>query len=218
MRQRVQAAEMRALYGGGGRSGSSSRSGSGSGDKISDYEKAARETIEKSLPDAYVLPIGKDGKQSAAGTDLRPLANTFFSEIMAGKDPSKLTPDAYDRAAMQAIGMAKSAAGGDGDYKLMPDIDPVTGKYKVQVANRNGTPETTIHGGGGKGVANPTEFMAGTPQERQSALSQLRAQLQAIDDTTLLGALLELEQTATTPPTRKTVVEAVSARINAVTA
>lgn len=158
-----------------GRSGSSSRSGSGSGEKISDHEKAARETIEKALPDAYVLPIGKDGKQSAAGTDLRPLANTFFSEIMAGKDPSKLTPAAYDRAAMQAIGMAKSAVGGDGDYKLMPDIDPVTGKYKVQVANRNGAPETTIHGGGGKGVANPTEFMGGTPQERQAALSQLRA-------------------------------------------
>ena len=158
-----------------GRSGSSSRSGSGSGDKINNYEKAARETIEKALPDAYVLPIGNDGKQSVAGTDLRPLANTFFSEILAGKNPSSLSPAAFDRAAMQAIGMAKSAVGGAGDYKMVPDIDPVTGKYKVQVANRNGVPETTIHGGGGVGVANPTEFMAGTPQERQAALSQLRA-------------------------------------------
>lgn len=175
MRQRAQAAEMRALYGGNGRSGSSSRSGSGSGDKISDYEKAARETIEKALPDAYMLPIGKDGKASVAGTDLRPLANTFFSEILAGKDPAKLSPAAYDRAAMQAIGMAKSAAGGEGDYRMTPDIDPATGKYKVQVANRNGVAESTIYGGGGTGVANPTEFMAGTPQERQAALSQLRA-------------------------------------------
>lgn len=158
-----------------GRSGSSSRSGSGSGDKISDHEKAARETIEKALPDAYMLPIGKDGKSSVAGTDLRPLANTFFSEILAGKDPSKLSPAAYDRAAMQAIGMAKSAVGGDGDYRVMPDIDPATGKYKVQVANRNGAPEATIHGGGGVGVANPTEFMTGTPAERKAALSQLRA-------------------------------------------
>lgn len=174
MRQRAQAAEMRALYGN-GRSGSSSRSGSGSGDKISDYEKAARETIEKALPDAYMLPIGKDGKQSVAGTELRPLANTFFSEILAGKDPAKLSPAAFDRAAMQAIGMAKSAVGGDGDYKTVPDIDPATGKYKVQVANRNGAPEATIYGGGGTGVANPTDFMIGTPQERQAALAQLRA-------------------------------------------
>lgn len=174
MRQRAQAAEMRALYGN-GRSGSSSRSGSGSGDKISDYEKAARETIEKALPDAYMLPIGKDGKQSVAGTELRPLANTFFSEILAGKDPAKLSPAAFDRAAMQAIGMAKSAVGGDGDYKIVPDIDPATGKYKVQVANRNGAPEATIYGGGGTGVANPTDFMIGTPQERQAALAQLRA-------------------------------------------
>lgn len=174
MRQRAQAAEMRALYGN-GRSGSSSRSGSGSGDKINDYEKAARETIEKALPDAYALPIGKDGKTSVAGTDLRPLANTFFSEILAGKDPAKLSPAAYDRAAMQAIGMAKSAVGGEGDYRMTPDIDPATGKYKVQVANRNGVAESTIYGGGGTGVANPTEFMAGTPQERQAALSQLRA-------------------------------------------
>jgi len=174
LKERTRLAEMRALYGN-GRSGSSSRSGSGSGDKINDYEKAARETIEKALPDAYALPIGKDGKASVAGTDLRPLANTFFSEILAGKNPQTLSPAAYDRAAMQAIGMAKSAAGGDGDYRMTPDIDPVTGKYKVQITNRNGTAESTVHGGGGTGVANPTEFMAGTPQERQAALSQLRA-------------------------------------------
>lgn len=174
LKERTRLAEMRAMYGN-GRSGSSSRSGSGAGDKINDYEKAARETIEKALPDAYALPIGKDGKASVAGTDLRPLANTFFSEILAGKDPAKLSPAAYDRAAMQAIGMAKSAAGGDGDYRMTPDIDPVTGKYKVQITNRNGTAESTVHGGGGTGVANPTEFMSGTPQERQAALSQLRA-------------------------------------------
>jgi len=71
--------------------------------------------------------------------------------------------------------MAKSAAGGEGDYRMTPDIDPVTGKYKVQITNRNGTAESTVHGGGGTGVANPTEFMSGTPQERQAALSQLRA-------------------------------------------
>lgn len=174
LKERTRLAEMRALSGN-GRSGSSSRSGSGSGDKINDYEKAARETIEKALPDAYALPIGKDGKTSVAGTDLRPLANTFFSEILASKNPQTLSPDAYDRAAMQAIGMAKSAAGGDGDYRMTPDIDPVTGKYKVQITNRNGTAESTVHGGGGTGVANPTEFMSGTPQERQAALSQLRA-------------------------------------------
>lgn len=174
LKERTRLAEVRALYGN-GRSGSSSRSGSGSGEKINDYEKAARETIEKALPDAYMLPIGKDGKASVAGTDLRPLANTFFSEILAGKNPQTLSPAAYDRAAMQAIGMAKSAAGGEGDYRMTPDIDPATGKYKVQVANRNGVAESTIYGGGGTGVANPTEFMAGTPQERQAALSQLRA-------------------------------------------
>lgn len=174
LKERTRLAEMRALYGN-GRSGSSSRSGSGSGDKINDYEKAARETIEKALPDAYALPIGKDGKTSVSGTDLRPLANTFFSEILAGKNPQTLSPAAYDRAAMQAIGMAKSAAGGDGDYRMTPDIDPATGKYKVQITNRNGTAESTIYGGGGTGVANPAEFMSGTPQERQAALSQLRA-------------------------------------------
>lgn len=174
LKERTRLAEMRTLYGN-GRSGSSSRSGSGAGDKINDYEKAARETIEKALPDAYALPIGKDGKTSVSGTDLRPLANTFFSEILASKNPQTLSPDAYDRAAMQAIGMAKSAAGGDGDYRMTPDIDPVTGKYKVQITNRNGTAESTVHGGGGTGVANPTEFMSGTPQERQAALSQLRA-------------------------------------------
>lgn len=179
MRQRVQAAEMRALYGnGGGRSGSSSRSGSGSGgssDKLNDYEKAARETIEKGLPDAYVLPTGNDKKGSASGTDLRPLAYTFFSEIMAGQDPRRVTPATYDRAAMQAIGMAKTAAGGDGDYRMAPAIDPVTGKYKVQITNRNGAPEATIYGGGNMGVANPTEYMGGSELDRKSALSKMRA-------------------------------------------
>lgn len=53
---------------------------------------------------------------------------------------------------------------------------------------------------------------------RSLPVAELRAQLQQIQDAELLTMLLTLEREATAPPPRRTVVDIVAARLNAVTA
>lgn len=155
---RLRQIEMNQRYGAG--RGSSSRSSSGNGNSANkDVERGYKLIEDTYHKDASFQGASKESPP-VLGPDLRPIANTMYGELLQAGVP-------VDRAAMQAINLAKAAKGVPGaEYKTDVTINPLTGGYQVQVKNLANEAETTLH----KNIGNPTAFMGGD----QRALAILR--------------------------------------------